>query len=240
MLAFQNITKTFGKKVILDNVTFGVEAGHMAILLGQSGVGKSTLLRILNNLETLDAGTIMLDNKPLDLAQVNHTHVVGMIFQQFNLFEHVSVQENITLALTKVLKKTPQQAYSIATQLLTHYGLADKAQMAVKDLSGGQKQRLAIARALAVKPRIICADEPTSALDPLLSNHVAKNFQDLAAQGYIILIATHDVTLLTMLHATVHLMQQGKIIETATTQELYKAPEKFPQLHAFIAGTHSL
>lgn len=236
MLKIKDLTKIYNNKKIIDNVSLSVGKGEIALLLGQSGVGKSTLLRVLNNLESIDAGTITLDDKVLDLKANPATHTVGMVFQGFNLFEHLSVQENITLPLEKVLGTPHEQACAIADNLLSKYGLIDKKDMYVSRLSGGQKQRLAIARTLAMKPQVICMDEPTSALDPLLTTHVAKAIQELADQGYIVLVASHDIALLDKLKCTVYLMQAGHIVESAPAQEFKTNKQKYPALSKFVSG----
>lgn len=236
MLDIKNVTKKFGNKTILDHVSLAVNKGEIAVLLGASGVGKSTLLRILNHLETPDTGSFYLNSKLLDLNTVNQTHTVGFVFQNFNLFDHLTVEENITIALEKALRKNKKEAHAIATKLLDHYGLSEKATAYPADLSGGQKQRLALARTLALKPQVICLDEPTSALDPMLTAYVATTIQELAKEGYIVLVATHDTSLLERLHCTIYLMKQGKIVETAISSELKKSPASFPQITNFIAG----
>ena len=236
MLDIKNVSKSFGNKIILDHVSLQIDKGEIAVLLGASGVGKSTLLRVLNHLEIPDSGSFYLNAKPLDLSTVNQTHTIGFVFQNFNLFDHLTVEENITLALEKVSGKSKNEAQAIAKKLLEHYGLADKAHVYPADLSGGQKQRLALARTLALKPQVICLDEPTSALDPLLTAYVATIIQDLAKEGYIVLVATHDTSLLERLHCTIYLMKDGKIVETASTSELAKHPTSYPQIKNFIAG----
>ncbi len=237
MLKINDITKTFGSKKVLDGISLQVNTGEVAVLLGSSGVGKSTLLRVLNNLETAERGTIHFNDMTLDIPTLHQKHLVGMVFQQFNLFEHLTVERNITLGLEKVLGKTAAQAHEIATQLLTHYGLADKANAPISSLSGGQKQRLAIARTVAMRPAIICMDEPTSALDPLLTTHVANTIQGLAHEGYIVLVATHDTGLLDKLECTIYLMKDGKIIESAHNSAFKKQPEKYPEIARFVSGT---
>lgn len=236
MLDIKNVTKTFGTKTILDHVSLQVNKGEIAVLLGASGVGKSTLLRILNHLETPDTGSFYLNSKPFDLHMVNQTHTVGFVFQNFNLFDHLTVEENITLALEKALGKNKKEAHTIASKLLEHYGLTDKAHVYPGDLSGGQKQRLALARTLALKPQVVCLDEPTSALDPMLTAYVANIIQELAKEGYIVLVATHDTSLLERLRCTIYLMKNGKIVETAASNELAKSPDSYPQIKNFIAG----
>lgn len=234
MLKITNLTKTFGSRTILDNVTLEIKTGTISVLLGASGVGKSTLLRILSDLETPTKGSVTFDGQPLKKLQSSHS--VGMVFQQFNLFEHLSVEENITLALCKVQNKTAQEAQAVAHKLLKQYGLLEKKDTYAVKLSGGQKQRLAIARALAMQPRVICFDEPTSALDPRLTTHVAQNIQDLAQKGLTVLVATHDVSLLEQLDCTIYLMDAGKIIETTQAKAYYQTPQNFSRIHQFVTG----
>lgn len=236
MLKIDQLTKTFGSKKILNNISLTANKGEIAVFLGSSGVGKSTLLRILNNLETINSGTIMLDNTRLDLATINTTHTIGMVFQHFNLFDHLTVEQNITLPLEKVLKKSPAEATTIAHHLLKRYGLSDKNNTYASRLSGGQKQRLAIARAIAMEPKIICLDEPTSALDPVLTSYVAQNIQQLATEGYIVLVATHDTDLIEKLNCTIYLMSEGSIIETAQSHDLKNNSDQYQKIKKFIAG----
>ncbi len=236
MLTIRNLTKTFGTKKVLDDIDVMIEKGTVAVFLGESGVGKSTLLRVLNNLETSDVGEVYLDNKKLDLSQVNKTQTIGMVFQQFNLFEHLTVEQNITLPLEKTQSISSSEAQAIANQLLTRFGLADKKTKYPEQLSGGQKQRLALARTLATKPDVICLDEPTSALDPLLTTHIANTISELASEGYTILIATHDISLLDKLDCIIYLMQHGKIIESATSKNFQKNSMKYPHIKKFVAG----
>lgn len=236
MLKIEHLNKSFHTKKILNNVSLSIQKGEIALFLGSSGVGKSTLLRILNNLETVNSGTISLDGTPLNLNTINTTHTVGMVFQHFNLFEHLTVEQNITLPLERILKKTPSDAQNIAHSLLQRYGLLEQKNKYALQLSGGQKQRLAIARALVMQPKIICLDEPTSALDPVLTSYVANNIQQLATDGYIVLVATHDTDLLKKLDCTIYLMSEGSIIETAHSHELHSKPQFFPLITKFIAG----
>lgn len=236
MLEIKKLSKNFDNRKVLDSVSISVQAGEIALLLGSSGVGKSTLLRILNNLETFDSGSIELNGKPLDIAHVNQTHLVGMVFQQFNLFDHMSVESNITFALEKSLKKTKAEAKKIAYDLLIKYGLEDKANLPISQLSGGQKQRLAIARTLALKPKVICLDEPTSALDPLLTNYVANIIQELANEKYHVLVASHDIALIERLNCTIYLMEKGIIKQTAKSQEFVKHKENFQAIKQFVEG----
>lgn len=236
MLRIERLTKYFHTKHILNNVSFSVKKGEIALFLGASGVGKSTLLRILNNLETIDSGTISLDDAPINLSTINTTHTIGMVFQHFNLFENLTVEQNISLPLEKVLKKSKEEAHAIAQALLDRYGLADKKNKYAMQLSGGQKQRLAIARAIAMQPKIICLDEPTSALDPILTSYVGQNIQQLADDGYIVLVASHDTALLEKLSCTIYLMSNGSIIESAQSIAFQNDKEKFPLIKKFVAG----
>ena len=220
----------------MRDLNLQVDHGQIAIFLGSSGVGKSTLLRVLNNLETVDSGSVELDGQTLALDQVNQNHTVGMVFQHFNLFEHLTVLQNITLALEKVMGQNVAQAQAVAYDLLKRYGLSDKAHVLPEKLSGGQKQRLAIARTLALKPKVVCMDEPTSALAPLLTNYVANNIKELAQQGYVLLVATHDISLLEKLSCTIHLMQDGMILESVKSHDFFAHPERYPVLQAFVNG----
>src|SRR3990167_4869353 len=237
MLKIKNFKKAFGSKKVLDDISVDIPTGSIAVFLGSSGVGKSTLLRVLNGLENLDSGLVSLDNKIINLQNIEQTHLFGMVFQQFNLFEHLSNQENITLALEKVLCKSKAESNKIAKDLLKKFGLEDKADKYPAQLSGGQKQRLALARSLALKPKVICLDEPTSALDPMLTNAVADTISQLSKDGgYTVLIATHDVAILSKLNCEIYLMRDGKIIESANSVKLLERPEDFLKIAAFIKG----
>ncbi|MFI5332901.1 MAG: amino acid ABC transporter ATP-binding protein [Candidatus Babeliales bacterium] len=237
MLTISNLTKKFGSKTILNNICLTVQPGEIVVLLGQSGVGKSTLLRVLNNLESIDSGTIAINGTNLDLKTIQQRHLVGMVFQQFNLFDHLTVEQNITVPLEQVLKKTPDQARALAHTLLAHYGLEGHAHKYPNQLSGGQKQRLALARTLALKPTIICLDEPTSALDPLLTTHIAHTIQELAKQGYMILVATHDTALLDKLPCMIYLMRDGSIVERVSSSDFARDKAAYSDLAHFVAGT---
>jgi len=236
MLKIKNLTKSIQDKKIIDNLSLEIDRGKIAVLLGASGVGKSTLLRMLNNLETADSGTVELDDTVLDLAKTTQTHTIGIVFQGFNLFEHLTVEQNITLALENVAHKNKPESQQIAHQLLKRYGLEDKAKQHVSQLSGEQKQRLAIARTLSLKPTIVCLDEPTSALDPLLTTYVAETIKELAHQGYIVLVATHDTSLLEKMPCAIHLMHKGAIIESADSNDSFAHKGHYPHIASFVAG----
>lgn len=239
MLAIKKLNKAINGKEILQDISFSVKNGEIAVFLGESGVGKSTLLRVLNNLETIDSGEIYLDQQKLDFKTVHKQHIIGMVFQQFNLFEHMTVEENIAFALEKVMKVTKNSAHEISRKILKKYGLLDKSTVYPSRLSGGQKQRLALARSLALKPRVICFDEPTSSLDPLLTTFVANNIQELANEKYIVLIATHDTVLLEKLDCTIYLMKNGKIIQEAYSKDFRANRNSYPLINAFVEGHFS-
>jgi len=230
MLSLKNISKHFQNKLVVDDVSFDVQLGEIIVLLGKSGVGKSTILRILTGLESNESGSITFNDLPLPAQSV------GMVFQEFNLFPHLTVEENITLPLQKVAGKTEVEAQEIARTLLATYELTAQAHAYPHKLSGGQKQRVAFARTLAMQPKILCCDEPTSALDPMLTSTVAQEINKLAQQGLIIILATHDTELIKQMACTIYLMKHGKIIEATTSEQLMKNPEKYPFIKNFTQG----
>lgn len=236
MFKVNHLSKTVLGKKILKNLNFEIDHGKIAIFLGGSGVGKSTLLRVLNNLESYDSGSFILDGSTLNLANVNHTHTVGMVFQHFNLFENLNAEDNIIFTLTNCKGLDKKEAKHIASRLLERYSLQDNSKAYICHLSGGQKQRLAIARTLAVDPKIICLDEPTSALDPRLTNQVAKFITELAAENRIVILTTHDMNLLEQLEGHLFLMEEGSIIESASKSECMAHPTSFPKLQNFLKG----
>lgn len=235
MFRVEHLEKNIGTKKILHDINFEVDQGQIGIFLGGSGVGKSTLLRVLNHLEPYDKGAFILDGAPLDLAEANQKHTMGMVFQHFNLFENLNVETNITLALIKVLKKSKEEeARHIAASLLERYGLYHLANSSIHKLSGGQKQRLAIARTLSLNPKIICLDEPTSALDPQLKSQIAGCIRELADDNRIVLIATHDTGLISQLEAKLFLMERGTILESCLSNDFKENPTSFPHLQNFL------
>lgn len=194
MLELKNISKSFGDKVILNNLNLEVKDGEILCIVGQSGGGKTTLLRCISGLEKIDGGQILIDGQVFDpYTNENNDSVVGVVFQEYNLFPHLTVLQNVTLAPTMVLKKKKEIAENEAKNLLNGLALEGKEGLYPFQLSGGQKQRVAIARALAMKPQILCYDEPTSALDPGLTATVKDIVLNLKKEGMTQIIVTHDM-----------------------------------------------
>ena len=195
MLKVKNLGKSFGKNKVLDNINFEVESGEVCVLLGKSGVGKTTIIRCINGLEDFDNGEIIVDN----CVMKNKNHIlknrdkIGMVFQNFNLFPHMSVLDNIIAAPVNVFKKSKEQAIKEAKEILKMVDLEDKIDAYPYELSGGQCQRVAIARACALTPKVLCFDEPTSALDIESIQKVSNIINGLKEKGMAILIITHDI-----------------------------------------------
>ena len=189
------VKKVPSGRTLLSHISFSIPSGGIGVFLGDSGAGKSTLLRVICDLEHYESGVFLLDGKPIQLSLAVKNHLIGMVFQHFNLFEHLNAEENITIALVKTKNISPKKASEKAFALLEQYGLMAHAQSPVQKLSGGQKQRLAIARTIALDPKIICLDEPTSALDPILTHQVASLLAQFAKEGRTVLLATHDMNL---------------------------------------------
>lgn len=236
MLKVLNLSKSFGTKQVLKSISLSVKRGEIALLLGSSGSGKSTILRILNNLEQPESGSITLDDRSLTPNELSKLHQVGMVFQQFNLFDNMTVLENITFPLIYGITMEPKAARACALDLLKQYDLADKAGAYPHNLSGGQKQRLALARTIALKPQVLCLDEPTSALDPLLTNYVAQSIEKLAQDNYIVLVASHDTKLIEQLNCTIYLLQQGMIVEHGSSRDVRENAINYPLITKFIKG----
>lgn len=193
MLKLENITKSFNGTTILDQLNVDVNDNSILSIVGPSGAGKTTLLRCIAGLDRPDSGKFILDGKEFDPADDSDTEqIIGVVFQDFNLFPHLTVMENVTLAPTMVLKQDKKTAQETANSLLDELSLASHANQYPFELSGGQKQRVAIARALAMKPQILCYDEPTSALDPSLRDAVGKVILDLKKTGITQIVVTHD------------------------------------------------
>jgi polar amino acid transport system ATP-binding protein len=213
MIEVRDIYKSFGKVEALNGVTTTIKKAEVVIIIGPSGSGKSTFLRCLNHLETIDRETIMIDGILLTDSRTNIHRVreeIGMVFQQFNLFPHLSVLRNITLAQIKVRKRSHEQAERIARDLLAKVGIPEKADNYPFQLSGGQQQRVAIARALAMQPRIMLFDEPTSALDPEMIGEVLEVMKNLAKEGMTMVVVSHEMGFAKEVGRPSHFYGRGK------------------------------
>ena len=196
LLYVEGLTKTYGENVVLDNISTEIKRGEVVAIIGPSGCGKSTFLRSLNQLEKITSGSIYFDGVDMTGSSVNINNVrrrIGMVFQQFNLFPHMTIKENIMFAPVKLKEMTKQEASKRADELLKRVGLLDKADQYPDMLSGGQKQRIAIARTLAMNPELILFDEPTSALDPEMVGEVLALMKELANDGMTMIVVTHEM-----------------------------------------------
>ncbi|WP_112134401.1 amino acid ABC transporter ATP-binding protein [Glycomyces dulcitolivorans] len=228
MVTIAGVNKHFGDLHALKDIDLTVDDGEVVVLIGPSGSGKSTLCRTINRLETVDAGTITVNGKPLPAegrALANLRADVGMVFQHFNLFAHLTVLQNITLGPIKVRRTPKAKAEERARQLLERVGLAGKADAFPSQLSGGQQQRVAIARGLAMDPKLMMFDEPTSALDPEMINEVLDVMQDLAREGMTMVVVTHEMGFARRAANRVVFMAEGQIVETATPDEFFDNPQ---------------
>ena len=228
IIKIENVHKHFGAVHALRGVNLDVEKGEVILIIGPSGSGKSTLLRCINRLEEFDDGRIVVDGIPLDSAEnINAVRTeVGMVFQQFNLFPHLTVIDNITLAQKIIRKRSPQEAVKTARELLIKVGIPDKADYFPGQLSGGQQQRVAIARALAMNPKIMLFDEPTSALDPEMIKEVLDVMLNLAKEGMTMVVVSHEIGFARAAADRVILMDGGQIIEMAPPDELFNHPKE--------------
>ena len=224
ILQVENIFKSFGRDAILKGVTLNLPKGAIKILIGPSGGGKSTLLQCINCLVPPDSGTIKFNDQVVNLANQKELYTfrqhVGMIFQDFNLFDHLSALNNIIIALCKVKKLSKKDARDRAMTELSQVGLTDKVHLYPAELSGGQKQRVAIARALAMDPAVLLLDEPTSALDPELVGEVVAVIRSLAQKGMTMIMATHQISLIRTLADEILFMENGVIAESGSPNEL--------------------
>jgi glutamate transport system ATP-binding protein len=228
MVSISGVNKHFGDLHALKDIDLTVEDGEVVVLIGPSGSGKSTLCRTINRLETVDSGDIAVNGKPLPAegrALANLRADVGMVFQHFNLFAHLTVLQNITLGPIKVRRTPKAKAEARARQLLERVGLAEKADAFPSQLSGGQQQRVAIARGLAMDPKLMMFDEPTSALDPEMINEVLDVMQDLAREGMTMVVVTHEMGFARRAANRVVFMAEGQIVETATPDEFFDDPK---------------
>ena len=239
MIKMENVYKSFGKLEVLKNINLEVEKGEVVCIIGPSGSGKSTLLRSLNHLERITDGKIFIENELLDerkndkdVHRISSKKIseicseLGMVFQRFDLFPHMTVLENIMLAPTVVLKKSKEESEAYAIRLLKKVGLLDKRDEYPAKLSGGQQQRVAIARALAMKPKIMLFDEPTSALDPELVSEVLEVMKSLAREGMTMIVVTHEMGFAKEVGSRVLFIDDGEIIEENTPLNFFNNPKE--------------
>ncbi len=228
MILMEKVNKYYGDFHALKDIDFQVQKGDIVVICGPSGSGKSTLIRCINRLEEIDSGRILVDGEDLydKKADINKIRAeAGMVFQHFNLFPHLTILENITIAQNKVKKRPKKEAEERAMQLLERVGLAHKAHDYPGALSGGQKQRVAIARTLAMEPKIILFDEPTSALDPEMIGGVLDVMRDLAKENYTIVCVTHEMGFAKEVGDRIVFMDEGVIIEEDTPTEFFERPK---------------
>ena len=228
MISIQHLEKSFGDTKVLRDVNIDVQKGEVVVVLGPSGSGKSTMLRCINLLEQPTGGHIYIEGKEITDPKVNINKLrehVGMVFQQFNLFPHLSAKKNVMLAQTKVLKRSKEEAERIAMEQLTKVGLADRADFTPSQLSGGQQQRVAIARALAMDPHVMLFDEATSALDPELVRGVLDVMRQLAEGGMTMVVVTHEMGFAREVADRVIFMEGGVVVEEGTPDEVFDHPK---------------
>lgn len=228
MIQFHGVHKWFKKLHVLNDIDLHVKQGEVVVVCGPSGSGKSTLIRTINQLEPINEGRLTVDGMDLHCQKTDLNKLraeVGFVFQQFNLYPHLSVLDNITLAPTKIRKTPKKEAQEQGMQLLERVGLAEKRDAYPTQLSGGQQQRVAIARALAMKPRIMLFDEPTSALDPEMIGEVLAVMQDLAKSGMTMIVVTHEMGFAREVADRVVFMDHGVVLEEATPEEFFLNPQ---------------
>jgi polar amino acid transport system ATP-binding protein len=238
LVSIREVRKSFGPLEVLKGVSLEVAKGDVVAIIGRSGSGKSTLLRCINGLETFQSGAILADG--LEVGGL-HTDVrelrrhVGMVFQQFNLFPHLTAAGNVMLAPTVVNKTSKKEARDIADEMLAKVGLSDKRDAYPSQLSGGQQQRVAIARSLAMRPKVLLCDEITSALDPELVNEVLRVVEQLAKEGMTLILVTHEMRFARDVGTNLVFMHHGKVHETGDPKTVFAAP-RTPELQQFVGG----
>ena len=231
------LCKSFGSNLVLDHIDTEIKKGEVVVIIGPSGSGKSTFLRSLNLLEVPTGGTILFEGKDITdpKADINkYRQQIGMVFQHFNLFPHMTILRNMTLGPVKLLGISEKEAKENALQLLDRVGLLEKADAYPAQLSGGQKQRIAIVRALSMNPEVLLFDEPTSALDPEMVGEVLEVMKDLALQGMTMLVVTHEMGFAREVGSRVLFIDEGKIVEQNTPSELFDHPQS-ERLQNFLA-----
>ena len=228
IIEIENVHKRFGRVHALRGVSLTVEKGEVVVIIGPSGSGKSTLLRCINRLEEYDSGSISVDGIPLDTTENINTvrQEVGMVFQSFNLFSHLCVIDNLTLAQRQVRKRSLEEAQTVAHALLNKVGIPEKEKAFPGQLSGGQQQRVAIARALAMNPKIMLFDEPTSALDPEMIKEVLDVMAALAVEGMTMVVVSHEMGFARAAADRMIFMDEGRIVEMASPKDFFTNPKE--------------
>jgi polar amino acid transport system ATP-binding protein len=228
VIEFHDVNKWFGPLHVLKDINLKIDAGAVVVVCGPSGSGKSTLIRCINRLESIQSGEIIVDEQRLSEPALDASKLraqVGMVFQSFNLYPHMTVLQNITLAPTRVKGWAAREAEKAAKELLDRVGIPDKAGVYPANLSGGQQQRVAIARALAMKPKVMLFDEPTSALDPEMINEVLEVMTDLARDGMTMVVVSHEMGFARRVAHRLIFMDEGEIIEEGSPEAFFGAPK---------------
>ena len=237
MIDVKNLSKSFGDNLVLNDISEHIYPGDKVVIIGPSGSGKSTFLRCLNLLEVPTGGSILFNGTDITDKSVNinvHRQKMGMVFQHFNLFPHMTILQNMTLAPIQLLHKTKEEAEARAMQLLLRVGLADRANAYPNQLSGGQKQRVAIVRALAMDPEVMLFDEPTSALDPEMVGEVLEVMKELAHEGMTMVVVTHEMGFAREVANHIIFMDEGKLVEQGSPSEIFDNPQH-PRLREFLS-----
>jgi polar amino acid transport system ATP-binding protein len=228
MISFKNVNKWFGDLHVLNSINLEVAKGEVVVVCGPSGSGKSTLIRCINRLEPIQEGELIVDGMQVHDRKTNMTQIraeIGFIFQQFNLYPHMTALENVTIAPMKVRKVKKTEAYELGKKILDRVGLGDRVKNYPAQLSGGQQQRVAIARGLCMRPKIMLFDEPTSALDPEMINEVLDVMRDLAREGMTMMVVTHEMGFAREVANRVVFMDDGKIIEVGPPNDFFTKPQ---------------
>lgn len=237
LIHVENLQKAFGELRVLDGIDLDICQGDVVVIVGPSGSGKSTFLRCLNRLEETNGGSIYFKGVNITAPGVNinkHRQKMGMVFQQFNLFPHLTIMRNLTIGPMKLLGKSKAEAEQKAQELLDRVGLGERAYSYPNQLSGGQKQRVAIVRALCMEPEVMLFDEPTSALDPEMVGEVLEVMQELAKEGMTMVCVTHEMGFAREVASRVLFIDEGKIMEQGTPDEVFNHP-KHPRLQEFLS-----